>query len=61
MATDIDGLSRALPAGLRARVATDDDLHAMVGFANCWATPSQWTEMGYTPETPTSLYEKKLT
>ena len=42
MATDLDALSRALPAGLRARVATDDDLDAMVGFANRWATPSQW-------------------
>ena len=42
MATDLAGLSKALPKGLRARVATDADLDAMVEFANRWATPSQW-------------------
>ena len=42
MATDLAGLNKALPSGLRARVATDDDLDAMVGFANRFATPSRW-------------------
>ena len=42
MATDLTGLSKALPSGLLARLATDDDLDAMVGFANRFATASQW-------------------
>lgn len=61
MGTDLPGLSRALPSELRLRAATDDD--KLLGTTNDEQNAAMRginRKMGYTPEAPTTVYEKRF-
>jgi hypothetical protein len=69
VATDLAAVAKRLPPELRVRASGDADVERVVEFQNRWATPSGWMSpaamrgingrLGYVPDPPTAMYEKR--